>query len=424
VTVTITNVRCILTAPAGIGLAVVKVETSDAGLYGLGCATFTQRLTTVKAAVEDYLRPLLVGRDVARIEDIWQLCYQNSYWRNSPVLNNAISGVDQALWDIKGKQANLPLYDLLGGKSRDGVAVYRHADGRDPQEVLDNVYRLREEGIMYIRCQIGGYGGPARRADDRPYDNVGVYGGIKGQARSPQGALEGEYYDPDVYVRSVVHMFDFLRSRLGPEIPLLHDVHERLPPIEAVRLAKLLEPYRLFFLEDPLPPEDIEWFRWIRRHATVPLAMGELFTHPLEWKPLISEQLIDFIRVHISAIGGITPARKLAALCEAFGVRTAWHGPGDVSPVGHAANVHLDLHLHNFGIQEFSGLPDPLPEVFPGCPELRDGYLYVSDRPGLGIDINESLAAKYPIHGDISQFKGGVVRWTQSRLPDGTLWRP
>jgi mannonate dehydratase len=258
VTVTITNVRCILTAPAGIGLAIVKVETSDAGLYGLGCATFTQRLTAVKAAVEDYLRPLLIGRDVARIEDIWQLCYQNSYWRNSPVLNNAISGVDQALWDIKGKRANLPLYDLLGGKSRDGVAVYRHADGRDPQEVLDSVYRLKAQGIMYIRCQLGGYGGPARRADARPYDNVGVYGGIKGQARGPEGTLEGEYYDPDVYMRSVIEMFDFLRSKLGFETPLLHDVHERLPPIEAVRFAKLLEPYRLFFLEGPLPPEHIE----------------------------------------------------------------------------------------------------------------------------------------------------------------------
>lgn len=435
--ITITNVKCILTAPAGIGLAVVKVETSDAGLYGVGCATFTQRLTLVKAAVEDYLKPLLLGRDVARIEDIWQLCYQNSYWRNGPALNNAISGVDQALWDIKGKLANMPLYDLLGGKSRDGVAVYRHADGRDPQEVLDNVYRLKEQGIMYIRCQLGGYGGLAKqdkaigkrakrkaREKEKPYNNVGVYGGVKGQARSPEGALPGEYYDPDVYTLSVEKMFDYIRSKIGFETPLLHDVHERLPPIEAVRFAKALEPYRLFFLEDALAPEDIEWFRRIRQHAAVPLAMGELFTHPLEWKPLIAEQLIDFIRVHISDIGGITPACKLAALCEVFGVRTAWHGPGDVSPVGHAANVHLDLHVHNFGIQEFSGFPDPLPEVFPGCPELRDGYLYANDKPGLGIDIDEKLAAKYPIHGDIGQFKGGVIYWTQSRLPDGTLWRP
>jgi len=427
--ITITNIRCILTAPADIGLAVVKVETSDAGLYGVGCATFTQRLTLVKAAVDDYLRPLLAGRDATRIEDIWQLCYQNSYWRNSPVLNNAISGVDQALWDIKGKLAGMPLCDLLGGRSRDGVAVYRHADGRDPQEVLDNVHRLREQGIMYIRCQLGGYGGLAKgekagAEGEKPYNNVGVYGGIKGQVHSPEGASPGEYYDPDVYVLSVVRMFDFIRSKIGFEIPLLHDVHERLTPIEAVRFAKMLEPYRLFFLEDPLPPEDIEWFRRIRQHAAVPLAMGELFTHPLEWKPLIAEQLIDFIRVHISDIGGITPARKLAALCEAFGVRTAWHGPGDVSPVGHAANLHLDLHVHNFGIQEFSSFPDPLPEVFPGCPELRDGYLYANDKPGLGIDINERLAAKYPPHGEMSQFRGNVVHWTQSRLPDGTLWRP
>ncbi|RMG64689.1 MAG: starvation-sensing protein RspA, partial [Chloroflexi bacterium] len=262
------------------------------------------------------------------------------------------------------------------------------------------------------------------RKTERPYNNVSVYGGIKGQARSPEGALPGEYYDPDVYMRSVEKMFDYIRSKIGFETPLLHDVHERLPPIEAVRFAKALEPYRLFFLEDALAPEDIEWFRRIRQHATVPLAMGELFTHPLEWKPLIVEQLIDFIRVHISDIGGITPARKLAALCEAFGVRTAWHGPGDVSPVGHAANVHLDLHLHNFGIQEFSGFPDPLQEVFPGCPELRNGYLYANDKPGLGIDVDEKQAAKYPIHGDMGQFKGGVIYWTQSRLPDGTLWRP
>ncbi len=422
---TITRVRCILTAPAGIGLAVVKVETSDAGLYGLGCATFTQRLTAVKAAVEDYLDPLLRGRDPSHIEDIWQLCYQNSYWRNSPVLNNAISGVDQALWDILGKRAGLPVYQLLGGKSRPAAAVYRHADGRDPQEVLDNVLRLREAGIRYVRCQLGGYGGLAQPSTDAaPYNNVGVYGGVKGNMRSPAGALPGEYYDPDVYVLSVVRMFEYLRAQLGMDVPLLHDVHERLAPIEAARFVKQLEPFRLFFLEDPLPPEHIEWFARIRQHAAVPLAMGELFTHPLEWKPLITQQLIDFIRVHISTIGGITPARKLAALCEAFGVRTAWHGPGDISPVGHAANLHLDLHVPNFGIQEFSGFPDPLPEVFPGCPELRDGYLYVNEAPGLGVDIHEALAARYPIHGDMAQFSGGVVRWTQSRLPDGTLWRP
>ncbi len=395
----ITNVKAILTAPDGIGLIVVKVETSDAGLYGLGCATFTQRLTPVQTAVEDYLKPLLIGRDPDNIEDIWHLCYQNSYWRNSGVLNNALSGVDMALWDIKGKRAGMPVYQLLGGKCREAAAVYRHADGRDNQEVLDNVLRLKEQGYRYIRCQIGGYGGVGR------------------DPRTPDGAQPGAYYDPDVYALSVPKMFEYVRSKIGFELNLLHDVHERLHAIEAVRFVKSIEPYRLFFLEDPLAPDQIEWFRQIRMHAAVPIAMGELYNNPVEWKSLIAEQLIDFIRVHISQIGGLTPARKLAALCEAFSVRTAWHGPGDVSPVGHVANLHLDVACHNFGIQEFAGFGDPLKEVFPGCPEIRNGYLYPNDKPGFGIDIDEKLAAKYPA-------EPGVIGWTQSRLPDGTLHTP
>jgi mannonate dehydratase len=423
----ITNVKCILTAPAGIGLAVVKVETSTAGLYGVGCATFTQRLLPVRAAVEEYLKPLLIGRDPQRIEELWQLCYQNSYWRNSPVLNNAISGVDQALWDIKGKVANLPVYQLLGGKVREGAAIYRHADGRDPQEVLDNVLRLQAEGLRYIRCQMGGYGGIGKQARAGSYNHVGGDGGAGRSNGGLAGSLQaqpGDYFDPGVYARSIPPMFEHVRSAIGFETELLHDVHERLAPIDAVRLAKALEPYRLFFLEDPLAPEDQEWFKVIRQHAATPIAMGELFTHPLEWRPLIVNQLIDFIRVHISAIGGITPARKLAALGEAFGVRTAFHGPGDVSPIGHAANVHLDVSVPNFGIQEFSGFDAVLQEVFPGCPEVHAGSLYPNDCAGLGIDIDETLAAKYPIHPNMAQFNEGVVDWTQSRLPDGTLWRP
>jgi mannonate dehydratase len=419
----ITRVKCILTAPANIGLAVVKVETSEPGLYGVGCATFTQRLLLVRSAVEEYLSPLLVGRDPHQIEDIWQLCYQNSYWRNGPVLNNALSGVDQALWDIKGKLANLPLYQLLGGKVRPAAALYRHADGLDPQEVLDNVLRLQAEGYQYIRCQMGGYGGIGKEAPQPgSYNNVAVYGGSG--RRRPGHTQPGDYFDPDLYARSIPALFDFIRSKIGFSTQLLHDVHERLAPIDAVRLAKALEPYRLFFLEDPLAPEDQEWFKMIRQHATTPIAMGELFTHPLEWKSLIVNQLIDFIRVHLSDIGGITPARKLATLCEAFGVRTAFHGPGDVSPVGHAANLHLDVVVPNFGIQEFSGFDAALEEVFPGCPQVHDGFLYPNEAPGLGIDIDESLAARYPLHPNLVQFQNGVVDWTQSRLPDGTLWRP
>ena len=407
----ITGVKCILTAPAGVGLAVVRVETSEPGLYGVGCATFTQRLLAVRTVVEEYLEPLLSGRDPHRIEDLWQLMYQNAYWRNGPVLNNALSGVDQALWDIKGKIAGLPLYELFGGKVREAAATYAHADGRDPQEVLDRVLELRAEGLSHVRCQMGGYGA-AGKGRAAPHDDGALH------------TQPGSYYDPGAYARATVVLFESLRAELGAETELLHDVHERVAPIDAIRLAKELEPFRLFYLEDPLAPEDQDWLRELRSQSATAIAMGELFTHPLEWRTLISHRLIDFIRVHISDIGGITPARKLAALAESFGVRTAFHGPSDVSPVGHAANVHLDLSLPNFGIQEFTGIPDVLREVFPGAPELRAGYLYPSDQPGLGVDIDERLAQRYPIGPDMAQFSGGVVDWTQSRLPDGTLSRP
>lgn len=395
----IRDIRVILTAPDGINLAVVKVETSEPGLYGLGCATFTQRYLTVASAVENYLRPMLTGMDPQRIEDIWQLAMGSSYWRNGPVLNNALSGVDMALWDIKGKLAGMPLYQMFGGKCREAAAVYRHSEGRDEQEVEDRARALMEKGFRHIRCQMGGYGGKAKNL------------------HRPENFQPGAYFDPEAYARSVPALFDHLRNKLGFEVGLLHDVHERLAPHAAVRLARELEPYRLFFLEDALPPEQVEWFRAIRGQSSTPLAMGELFNNPLEWTPLIANRLIDYIRVHISQIGGITPARKLLALCEAFGVKSAWHGPGDVSPVGHAANIHLDVSCPNFGIQEWSGFGENNLEVFPGCPEVRDGYVYPGDRPGLGMDIDEAKAAEYPCRNDLPQ-------WTLTRTPDGTPVRP
>jgi len=380
-------------------LVVVKVETSEPGLYGLGCATFTQRHDPVRAVVDGYLRPLLIGRDPRNTEDIWQMVHVNAYWRSGPVMNNALSGVDMALWDIKGKLAGLPVYQLLGGKCREGAAVYRHADGRDPEQVADNVRKFIDQNYRFVRCQTGGYGGRADRI------------------QKPENAPAGSYYDPGEYMRKTLKMFEYVRSNVDESVELLHDVHERLVPIEAVRFAKQLEPYRLFFLEDLLPPEQIEWFAMVRQQCTTPLAMGELFVNPNEWKPLVSGRLIDFIRCHISSIGGITPARKLAVLCENFGIRTAWHGPGDVSPVGHAANVHLDVSSINFGVQEWSGFSEIEREMFPGCPVVRDGYAYVSDKPGLGIDIDEQLAAKYPC-------PEGVLEWTQTRSVDGTAGYP
>lgn len=396
---TITDVRPILTSPAGIDLVIVKVETSEPGLYGLGCATFTQRSLSVAEVVTDYLKPFLVGKDPARIEDIWQTSMVSAYWRNGPVLNNAVSGVDMALWDIMGKRAGMPVYQLLGGKCREGAAAYRHADGRDEAELIDNVQAFREQGYRYIRCQLGGYGG------------------LEPSAARPKGALGGAYFDPTAYARSVVSMFEQVRAAVGFEPELLHDVHERVSPITAVRLAKELEPFRLFFLEDPLAPEDLDWLEHMRQQSATPIAIGELFNNPREWTSFISRRLLDFIRVHISQIGGITPAKKLAALGEAFGVKTAWHGPGDVSPVGHAANVHLDIACPNFGVQEWCVLDDRLQEVFPGSPWVEKGYVYVSDRPGLGIDIDEAKAAKYPCRNRLPQ-------WTLARTPDGTAVRP
>lgn len=401
---TITDIRAILTAPQSIPLVVVRVDTSEPGLYGLGCATFTQRFQTVAYEVEHSLKPLLVGKDASRIEDIWQMVMVSAYWRNGPIMNNALSGVDMALWDIKGKLANMPVYDLLGGKVREGVRVYRHADGKTPEEVGDRVQAFMESGVQVIRLQHGGYGGNA--------------GGIQPlSSLRPDGACEGAYYDPLQYQLSVTKLFDYMRNRFGFGVEFCHDVHEHLEPIESVRLAKELEPYRLFFYEDSLAPEQVDWFEIMRQQTHTPIAMGELFVNPREWTRLISQKLIDYIRCHISHIGGITPARKLAAFCEAFGVRTAWHGPGDVSPVGHAANIHLDVSSWNFGIQEWSGFNQASLDVFPGCPELRGGYVYPNNKPGLGIDIDEKLAMKFPCDTKLPA-------WTNSRRPDGTLSRP
>lgn len=413
--VKITRVRAIITAPARTRLCVVKVETSEPGLYGLGCATFTQRIRTVVTAVDEYLAPFLAGKDADNIEDIWQSMYQSSYWRNGPVLMNALSGVDAALWDIKAKRVGLPLYQLLGGKCRTGVPVYRHAAGKTQEAVAEAARRFMSEGARYIRAQIGiegqatyGSGLAAAVTNPPPAKLVG------------EGHFAGELFEPGKYRRSVPKLFKYLREQLGDEIELLHDMHERLAPIDAIGLAKELEPYRLFFLEDPFAPEDVGYFKILRQQCATPIAMGELFNNPNEWLDLVSGRLIDFIRCHLSQVGGISAARKIAALCEFFRVRTAWHGPSDTSPVGHAAHVHLDLATSNFGIQECPNFPETLREVFPGTPEVRDGMLWCNEKPGLGIDIDEKLAAKYPIRDD-PPFD---LQWGRLRDKDGSIRRP
>ncbi len=416
----IRRVRVIRTAPEGIRLVVVKVETTEPELYGVGCASFTTRAEAVAFAIEHYLAPLVVGRNPHDIEDIFQAGHLSSYWRSGPILNNALSGIDQALWDIKGKLAGMPLYQLFGGRTRKAATVYTHASGAEPREVEERVRALVEQRFTHVRAQVNvpgyaTYGAfsaedlAKHREDFGPYDYRHWYN------MSP---VQGPWNEA-AYVRVVPKLFEHLRATVGDEVELLHDIHERVQPILAINLAKELEQFRLFFLEDPFAPEDNGWFARMREATPIPIAMGELFVNPSEWETLVRERLIDFMRAHVSAIGGITPARKLAILCEWFGVRTAWHGPGDVSPVGHAANLHLGLASSNFGIQEAFLFGPAAREVFPGTPEIRDGMMWANDRPGLGIDIDEALAAKYPypefpLNGGFPAHRrldGSVIRW-------------
>jgi mannonate dehydratase len=402
--VKIRNVRAIVTAPNGIELIMVKVETNQPGLYGVGCATFRQRATAVVAAINDYLDDFCKGRDVNNIEDIWQTAYVSSYWRNGPVLNNALSGLDQALWDIKGKIAGMPVYQLLGGKCRFAVDTYTHAGGRTPEEAVESVHRFMEEGFRHIRIQLGGYG--ATHLTEQPaYKQHGF------------GMPDDNTMNEVAYATGVVKMFDLVRQKAGEEVELLHDIHERLQPMDAINLIKKLEQYRPYFIEDPFSPENNGWFELLREQTSVPIAMGELYNNPHEWLEPMSKRLFDFIRIHISQIGGITPAMKVARLGEWFNVRTAWHGPGDVSPVGHAANGHIDLAVWNFGIQEAPRINDRLREVFPGSPKVENGFMFINEEPGLGIDIDEKAAAKYPL----PKFN---YNWTQVRKNDGTPIRP
>ena len=397
----ITNINTYITCPDGINLIVVRVDTNQPGLYGLGCATYTQRCKAVVTVIEEYIKPLILGRNVMETQELWNLMNNNGYWRNGPVVNNAVSGVDMALWDIKGKIANLPVYDLIGGKSREAVALYCYANGESRDDILEKASKRIEEGFHYIRLQ---------------YFPMQGYSQCQRDWR-PDGAKKGFYQDPHAYIQEIIGLFGDARSKLGFEPELIHDVHERIPVSDAISLAKELEPMKLFFLEDLLSPEYSDYYKIIKNVCTTPIAHGELCTNPLEWKRLISEHLIDFIRVHFSMIGGFTPAIKLAHFSEAFGVRTAWHGPTDMNPVGHVAQMHMDLVSPNFGIQAWSEFADSVHEVFEGIPKVKNGYAYVNDKPGFGIEFNEVNAKKYP-HQD------GIVEWTQFRHTDGSLFTP
>jgi len=400
----IKEIRCIRTRANGIW-TIVKVITDQPGLYGIGSASDVYHSEAVIKAVER-IAPMLIGREAGHIEDNWQCVYTSGYWRNGSILNTALAGIDVALWDIKGKEAGMPVYQLLGGPCRAAVPCYAHAGGRDLPSLEDSVREYMEEGYQVIRCQLGGYGGGGFLGPDK--------------AKLPKNAWsQNSSFDDEAYIESIPKMFDYLRSKLGFEVKLTHDVHEHLRPQSAVTLSKLLEPYRLFFLEDVLPPEQIQWFRLIRQQCTTPQAMGELFVNPHEWVPLIEERLIDFVRVRVSKAGGITQCRKIAALCEWYGVHTAWQEGGDNDPVNQMAACHLDMASWNFGIQEENSFRPEEFDAFPGHAILEGGYLYAGDRPGLGIDIDEEKAVAL-----FSSGKTGHPGTAQDRRSDGTVVRP
>jgi len=401
----IKDIRVIETQPGNARLSVVKILTDQDGLYGYGCATFTQRAELVKPAVERYLKPLLLGKTTDRIEDIWQTAYFSSYWKNGPELNNAISGVDEALWDIKGRQAGMPVYQLVGGKCREAAECFASVRGSDPKAVIEASKEVVKRGFRKIRVG-GGDGGGADAA---------------AAARSPKVLHDRPVYDRESAYRRTLKLLEACSVAFDAEIQWATDMHEKYDTRQAVQFCKEVEKLNIFFIEDPLSPEDLAYFRQIRQQCTTPLAMGELFNSPHEWQPLIQERLIDYIRCHVSQVGGFTPARKIALLAENYGVKTAWHAPGDLSPVGHMANVTLDVVSYNFGIQEWGPFQPKVLEVFQGCAEMKDAYLWVSEKPGWGVEVDEKAAAKFPFTeggGARSGLNGG---WGDLRLADGTV---
>jgi mannonate dehydratase len=371
----------------GRNFVTLKLTTDD-GLTGLGDATLNGRELAVEAYLREHVCPLLTGRDPARIEDTWQLLYKGAYWRRGPVTMAAIGAVDMALWDIKAKAAGMPLYELLGGRSRDGLLAYAHASGETIEDTLRSVEGLVAQGYLAVRVQSGVPG------------LEGVYGAVNDpRAYEPAaagGELQETVWSTPEYLRHVPKLLGAVRERFGDDLVLLHDVHHRLTPIEAARLGKAVEEFALFWLEDPVPAERQEGYRLIRQHTTTPIAVGEVFNTIWDCERLITEQLIDYIRCAVTHAGGITHLRRIYALAELYDVKTGEHGATDLSPVCLAAALHLDLAVPNFGIQEHMPHSEQTDAVFPHTYRFEDGFLHPGEGPGLGVELDEELAATLP----------------------------
>jgi mannonate dehydratase len=394
--------RVIVTCP-GRNYVTLKIETRS-GVYGLGDATLNGRELAVAAYLQEHVAPTLIGRDAGRIEDVWQFLYRGAYWRRGPVTMTAIAAVDVALWDILGKLAGLPLYRILGGRSRDGALVYGHANGQTAAETSAEVARFIDLGYLAVRAQTGVPG------LHKPYGISSTKQGYE----PAESALPAEtVWSTPQYLRTVPELFERLRKDHGEQVELLHDVHHRLTPIEAARLARDLEPYRLFWLEDATPAENQKAFELIRRHSVTPLAVGEVFNSIWDCKHLIEAQLIDFIRTTIVHAGGITHVRRIADFAALYAVRTGFHGATDLSPVCMGAALHFDAWVPNFGIQEYMHLSEETLAVFPNDYTFRAGRLFCGESPGHGVSIDEKLAARFPY---------SPKQLPVARLQDGTMW--
>jgi mannonate dehydratase len=398
----IESAKVVVCSP-GRNFVTLKIAT-DQGVHGIGDATLNGRELAVASYLEDHVIPCLIGRDPQRIEDIWQYLYRGAYWRRGPVTMSAIAAVDTALWDIKAKMAGMPLYQLLGGKSREGVLVYGHANGETIEETADAVGHYIDLGYKAIRAQTGVPG---------LQDAYGVGRG-KMSYEPADAALPSETeWDTAAYLRHVPKLFEKLRDTYGFAPQLLHDGHHRMTPIEAAQLGKALEPFRLFWLEDATPAENQEAFRLIRQHTTTPLAVGEIFNTIWDAKELIQNQLIDYIRMTLVHGGGITHLRRVADFASLYQVRTGCHGATDLSPVTMGAALHFDTWIPNFGIQEYMRHTEETDAVFPHDYRFEGGYLVCGETPGHGVDIDEDLAAKYPYRPAYLPI---------ARLRDGTMW--
>ena len=404
---TIRTAEVLVTSP-GRNFVTLRVVTAD-GVVGLGDATLNGRELAVASYLTDHVVPLLIGRDSRRIEDTWQFLYRSAYWRRGPVTMAAIAAVDMALWDIKARLAGMPLYQLLGGASRIGVMAYGHASGRDLPELFDSIRAQMADGFRSIRVQtsIPGvdkvYGVAAQPSTSGRYD-------YEPAQRAPLPAEED--WDSRAYLRHLPGVFEAVRAEFGPELPLLHDAHHRLTPIQAARLGKALEPYDLFWLEDCTPAENQDALRLVRTHTTTPLAIGEVFNTVWDYQTLIRDQLIDYVRSSATHAGGITGLRRILDFAAQYQIKSGIHGPTDVSPVGMSAALHLDLAIHNFGIQEYMMHSPATDEVFGSSFTWADGYLHPGDEPGLGVTYDDDAAARHPYEAAYLPF---------NRLKDGTV---